>query len=221
MKTRSILTLGLLTAVCATYAAEEETIEPFVWSRAMLDLISLGDVARGEEIAKKSKCSKCHGDEGIAEDDESPTIAGQVASYNFKQMLDYKTEVRESKDMKKATKNLSLQDMSDLAAYFASLPPEPPEGKIEPPMLVTTGDMDRLLLPCNVCHGKQGEGLGFEVPAIAGQKIDHFVEVMTGFQQGDRENDHYGRMRFIAGQLSEDEISELAAYYAAPPTEEE
>jgi cytochrome c553 len=220
MKTKSILTVGLLSAVCTAYAAEEAAIEPFVWSRAMLDLISLGDVARGEEIARKSKCSKCHGDLGIAEDDESPSIAGQLASYNFKQMLDYKTEVRDSKDMKKATKNLSLQDMSDLAAYFATLPPEPPEGKAQPPLLVTRGDLDRLLLPCNVCHGEKGEGLGFEVPAIAGQKIEHFVETMAAFQEGDRQNDHYGRMRFIAGQLTEDELAELAAYYAAPPSPE-
>jgi cytochrome c553 len=44
---------------------------------------------------------------------------------------------------------------------------------------------------------------------------------MTAFQEGDRENDHYSRMRFIASQLTEDEIQGLAAYYGAPPSEEE
>ena len=221
MKRTVILSLGLLTAFSGAYAAEEEEIEPFVWSRATLDLIESGDAARGEEIATKQKCSKCHGDNGIAEDDESPSIAGQVPAYNFKQLVDYRTEVRESMDMKKTTRRLGLQDMSDLAAYFATLPPEPPEGKVEPPLLVTKGDIDRFLLPCQACHGKKGEGLGFEVPALAGQKIDHFVEVMTAFQEGDRENDQYGRMRFVASQLTEKEIEQIAAYYAAPPTEED
>lgn len=223
MKTSSILTLGLVAAAsCVAFAGGEDPIEPFAWSRATLDLVASGDIERGKEVATKRKCSKCHGDLGIPEDDdETPSIAGQSAAYNFKQLVDYKTEVRESRDMKKATKKLGLQDMSDLAAYFATLPPEPPEGKTQPPELVTAGDLDRLLLPCNVCHGTEGEGLGLEIPAIAGQKIDHFVEVMTAFQEGDRENDEYGRMRFIAAQLSEDEIEELAAYYAAPRSEEE
>jgi cytochrome c553 len=219
MKTTLILTLGLLTAVSGA-ATADDTVEPFAWGSLMLDLIASGDATRGEEIATKQKCSKCHGDAGIAEDDETPSIAGQVPAYQFKQLLDYKAEVRESKDMKKVTGKLGLQDMADLAAYFATLPPEPPEGKAQPPLLVTRGDLDRLLLPCNVCHGEKGSGLGFEVPAIAGQKIEHFVETMIAFREGDRQNDHYGRMRFIAGQLTEDEVAELAAYYAAPPSPE-
>lgn len=219
MKTTLILTLGLLIALSGATTAED-TVEPFAWSGLTLDLIASGDAGRGEGIATKQKCGKCHGDAGIAEDDETPSIAGQIPSYQFKQLLDYKAEIRESKDMKKATSKLGLQDMADLAAYFATLPPEPPEGKAKPPLLVTRGDLDRLLLPCNVCHGEKGEGLGFEVPAIGGQKVEHFVETMTAFREGDRQNDHYGRMRFIAGQLSEDEVAELAAYYAAPPSPE-
>jgi cytochrome c553 len=123
--------------------------------------------------------------------------------------------------MYKKVKKLGLQDMADLAAFYAAQEPEPPEGRTEPPLLVTQGDMERLLLPCNVCHGEQGEGLGFEVPALAGEKREHFVDTMTEFQDGDRENDQYGRMRFIAGQLSEEEVEELAAYYGAPPSEED
>jgi cytochrome c553 len=220
MKTKIILTVGLLAAVSVPCAAEDEP-QPFVWSRATLDLIASGDAARGEEIATKEKCSKCHGDAGIGEDDESPSIAGQVPAYHFKQLLDYRTEVRDSKDMLKTTRKLGPQDMADLAAYFAILEPEQAEGKLaNPPVLVSQGDKDRLLLSCAVCHGEQGEGMPFEVPALSGQKVDHFIEVMTAFQEGDRGNDHYGRMRFVASQLSEKEIAEIAAYYAAPRTEE-
>lgn len=219
MKTTLILTLALAGLSVPAVAADNEA-EPFAWSRASLDLIASGDAARGEEVAAKQKCSKCHGDAGISEDDETPSIAGQIPAYHFKQLVDYRAKVRESKDMYKTASKLSPQDMADLAAWFATLEPEPPEGKQQPPVLVTRGDMDRLLLPCAVCHGERGEGLGFEVPAINGQKVDHFAEVMAAFRDGDRSNDHYGRMRFIAGQLSDKEIAELAAFYAAPRTEE-
>ncbi len=72
--------------------------------------------------------------------------------------------------MYKRVKKLNLQEMADLAAFYAIQQPEPPEGKTDPPILVTEGDMQRLLLPCSVCHGENGEGLGFEVPAINGRK---------------------------------------------------
>jgi cytochrome c553 len=213
--TPAVLLLSLAGSALAT---DDET---FQWSRATLELIAAGDPARGEQIADKANCAKCHGDAGIAEDDETPSIAGQVPAYQFKQLLDYKTKVRDSRDMYKKTRRLSVEELADLAAYFATLPAEPPRDASEPPLLVTAGDEDRLLLPCQVCHGEQGEGLGFEVPALAGQKVDHFVETMTAFRDGDRENDQYGRMRFIAGQLSEAEIEDLAAYYAAERVPEE
>ena len=211
----------LCTALLAAPAAASDDDESFIWSRAMLDIIESGDVARGAELAEKTRCSKCHGDLGIAEDDETPSIAGQVPAYQFKQLLDYKTKVRDSRDMYKKVRRMDLQDFADLAAYFATLEPEPPEGATEPPMLVTAGDAERLLLPCNVCHGEQGEGMGYQVPALAGQKVEHFLETMIAFREGERENDQYGRMRFIAGQLSEDEIATLATYYAAAPSQED
>ena len=218
MKTASILTLGLFAALSTGVAAEEEAATPFVWSRAALDLVASGDAARGKEVAKKQNCKKCHGDNGVADDDETPSIAGQTPAYFVKQLMNYRSGVREDKDMTKSAKKLNDQQMADLAAFYKTQAAEEKVGK-EPPKLVSKGDMSRLLLPCAVCHGKQGEGIGFESPAISGQKVDHFVETMTAFQGGDRENDHYGRMRFIAAQLSADEIKELAAYYAAPPSE--
>jgi len=220
MKTTITLAFGLLAALASVPAVPAE-IAPFAWSRSTLDLIASGDVTRGGEIAQKEKCQKCHGDAGIAEDDESTNIAGQVAAYSFKQLVDYRTEVRENRDMKKAVRSLSLQEMADLAAHYAAQAPEAPAGGVEPPKLVTEGDEGRLLLACNTCHGKNGEGMGFEVPALAGQKGGHFDETMGAFRDGDRGNDQFGRMRFVASQLSPKEIAAITAFYAAPPTEEE
>lgn len=215
--------LGLLSALSTSclLAADDDGIAPFQWSRATLDLIASGDPQRGEATAKKSKCKKCHGVTGVSDEEDTPSIAGQPASYNFKQLVNYKTDVRSERSMAKATKKLDLQDMADLAAFYATQEPEPAQGGREPPLLVTQGDMDRLLLPCNVCHGESGEGMGFEVPALRGQKRQHLIDTLGEFQSEDRENDHFGRMRFIAGQLDDDEIEAVAAWYAATPSEDE
>lgn len=218
MKMTLFVSLGLLLGVSPALADETE---PFTWSRATIQLVQSGDVDRGQAVAEKVRCQKCHGEVGISEDDEIPSIAGQVPAYFFKQLVDFQTETRDSSDMKKATRRLSRQDMADLAAYYGVQTPEPPAGGVATPRLVIGGDESRLLLGCSVCHGKQGEGRGFEVPALMGQKIDHLVETMTAFRTGERSNDHFARMRFIAGQLRPEEIAEVAEYYAAARMPEE
>lgn len=210
-----------LSAYGATSSLQAEDGSRFVWNQAAIDMILSGDAKQGKALAKKGKCSKCHGDEGISDEDDTPSIAGQTVSYNYKQMVDYKTKARDDKTMRKQVRDFSHKDLADMAAYYATLPAEPSQsGGKNPPKLVTEGDKERLLLPCNVCHGKDGEGFGFESPALMGQKREHFVELMTSFQESDRENDHYGRMRFIASQLTEEEIEQLADYYSAKPLEE-
>ena len=79
MKSTFILTLGLMVAVSGLARAAQDA-EPFVWSRATLKTIAAGDPAKGEELATKLKCSKCHGDKGIAEDAPSPSIASPAAT---------------------------------------------------------------------------------------------------------------------------------------------
>jgi cytochrome c553 len=218
MKTTLILSLGLVVAAAAAMADDDA---PFVWSRASLERIAAGDPVRGEEIAGKVRCSKCHGETGVSEDDETPSIAGQVRAYTYKQLVDFKTGLRDSSDMTKAVRKLSNQDMADLAAYFSTQTPEPPAVTEPVPRLVAFGDESRLLLPCAVCHGEKGEGWGNQVPSLAGQKIDHLVETMTAYQTGERANDEFARMRFIAGQLTPDEINEVAVFYAAARVEED
>ena len=44
---------------------------------------------------------------------------------------------------------------------------------------------------------------------------------MTAFKDGDRENDAYGRMRFVASQLTDEESKALADYYSMPPLPED
>ena len=206
----------------AEAATPEAKETGFVWNFATIELIAKGDAKNGEKIAKEHKCKKCHGDTGISDEDDTPSIAGQPAAYHVKQMADYKEKIRDEKTMVKKAKKLTMVEIADVAAWYAEQKPEASQsGGKKPPALVTKGDMKRLLLPCNVCHGKNGEGYGYESPALTGQKREHFIELMTAFKDGDRENDHYQRMRFVASQLTEKEIEVLADYYTAKPSEEE
>ena len=77
-----------------------------------------GDAARGAELA--SDCADCHGDDGKG-DEDVPAIAGMDAAEHAKKLADYKSGAVES-EMADYVGDLSEQDMTDLAAYYATLP---------------------------------------------------------------------------------------------------
>ena len=87
--------------------------------------------------------------------------------------------------------------------------------------LVVYGDPERLLKACSSCHGRDGRGGQFDHPAISGQIKTYLIDTMLAFKEGDRTNDIYSRMRYVAEALTEDEIEALAEYYASDLPEEE
>jgi cytochrome c553 len=206
--------------------ANAEPSSAVAFDAATLKLLADADPARGENLAKEGKCGKCHGDNGVSEDPGDVNIAGLSASYIYKQLADYKDRNRDDRDMYKAMKDLDDQQMADLAVWFAAQEPAQPaaDRNTSPEVLklVFQGDPERLLKACASCHGRDGRGGQFDHPALTGQHQEYFIYTMTEFQEGDRTNDIYARMRSVAELLTGEEIEALAAYYgAAVPVEQE
>jgi len=64
---------------------------------------------------------------------------------------------------------------------------------------------------CAACHGANGEGKK-DNPALAGMEESKFVQAMQDYASGKRDNKTMAR---TAKKLSEEDIANLAAYYAA------
>ena len=190
-----------------------------------IKLLKSADPAAGETLAKQSKCKKCHGKEGVSDDPDDVNIAGMSRSYLFKQLKDYQDKKRDDRDMYKNVKDMDDQQLAALAAWFASLEPAPanPNRRLssEVRKLVFDGDPERVLKACASCHGRDGRGGQFDHPALSGQNRTYLVDSMVAFQDEDRENDIYSRMRDVASKLTEAEIEALADYYASYLPEEE
>ncbi len=77
-----------------------------------------GDAAAGK--AKSGVCAACHGADGNATNPVWPKLAGQNAQYLVKQLKDFKSGARKNPIMSPQAMPLSVQDMENLAAYFAS-----------------------------------------------------------------------------------------------------
>ena len=73
------------------------------------------------EVRAKLVCGACHGSTGNAPvSPEYPKIGGQHADYLLNALMDYKKGARKNPIMAGQVESLSKQDMTDLAAYFAS-----------------------------------------------------------------------------------------------------
>ncbi len=188
------------------------------WTKETMRLIKGGDAEKGKQLS--ASCAGCHGAEGISPNPIWPSTAGQNAAYTYKQLRDYKDGTRDNAIMMGMVMALSDQDMADISAYYAALPLPAPQGdggNDAALKLVKAGDSERLIAACNTCHGRKGEGnqRSHGMPAIAGQMPQYFVQTMQLYRSGARANDVYGIMRNIAKDLTDEEISGLANYYAA------
>lgn len=70
-----------------------------------------------------------------------------------------------------------------------------------------------LAASCAACHGTNGNSTG-GTPVLAGLERNHFVLQMKSFRSGERSSTV---MHHHAKGLTEDEIEQLADYYAAQP----
>lgn len=222
MKRLMIVICGMLMPVPFANAEPSSAV---AFDLPTIRLLKAADPVKGEALAKKSKCAKCHGENGVSDDPDDNNIAGMSASYLFKQLKDFQNKNRDDRDMFKKVRYLEDNELADLAAWFASQEPAKPNPNrtmtAEVRKLVVRGDPKRLLKACSSCHGRDGRGGQFDHPALAGQMKSYLVYSMMAFKEGDRTNDIYSRMRYVAEALTEAEIEALADYYATYMPEED
>ncbi len=77
-----------------------------------------GDPAAGQR--KSQTCVACHGPDGNSPAPDFPKIAGQHYDYLLKALKDYKSGARKNPIMAPMAAPLTVRDMEDLAAYYAS-----------------------------------------------------------------------------------------------------
>lgn len=67
---------------------------------------------------------------------------------------------------------------------------------------------------CMGCHGPKGKSSNAQWPNLAAQQPAYVVSQLNAFKAGTRENP---MMQSMAANLSDDEMNNLAAYYASQP----
>ena len=225
---RSLLHIAAVVVALALPVTAQENTGPstnVAWTIDTLNLLRSGNPERGARLNTKLECATCHGDTGLSTNETWPSLSGQPAGYIFKVLKDYQDGKLSGTDrgqlMAFIVKEMTDQDIVDLASYFAAnpLPPAQPVTKQDAAeTLDLLGDPKRLIPPCSVCHGNAAKGDFPDFPALAGQSPEYLMRSLNDFRTKERGNDVYSRMRLIAGRLTDEEISSIAAYFAAKGT---
>lgn len=143
-------------------------------------------VARGAR--KAPMCVACHQADGNGlepgRDTAWPRLAGLDAGYLVRQLEAFKEGSRLNAEMKPFATILNHDQIADVSAYFASLPPRrPPLPDYATPQLLAAGeqlaikgDSSRSIPACITCHGPDNRGNGAAYPGIAGQHAGYLVK---------------------------------------------
>jgi cytochrome c553 len=176
------------------------------------------DLAKAKQIAE-TICVACHAADGNSQLSANPKIAGQIKEYLAKQLVEFKSGTRQDPVMSAMAMMVPDEDVSAVAAYYASqtLQPEPTKNleTVELGQKIwRAGIADKGVPACAACHGPAGAGMPAQYPRLSGQFAEYLTLQMQRFRDGGRDNDPNQMMRMIALKMTDAEMRAVADYAA-------
>jgi len=168
------------------------------------------DLAAGKQ--KAELCAGCHGDGGISQTENIPSLAGQQDQFIQWQLVFFRAGTRKNEAMKPIVEQLSNEDIRNLGAYFASLTPPKPAAD-DNPELSAKGAQAAVGRRCASCHTDSYAGTK-GVARVAGQREEYLVKALHDYKSGQRVGGSQAAMTDVAYPLSDEEITALAHYLA-------
>ncbi len=185
-----------------------------------------GDAAAGQ--GKTAMCAGCHGADGNSAAPNFPKLAGQNEKYLTKQLQDIKAGNRPVLEMTGMLNAFSDDDLSNIAAYYASKTIQMAGAKEENldrgERVYRGGNIETGVPACTGCHSPAGQGnapAGY--PALGGQYAQYIAKQLRAFRTGAhdaenpaaRNNDGDTRvMRGVAAHMSDVEIEAVSNFIA-------
>lgn len=204
------------------------------WARLLTCLLPLqGYAATGETPAPDNietrmlACTPCHGLRGQGtQDDYFPRLAGKPAGYLFHQLAAFRDGRRHYSPMNYLLEYQNDGYLQAMADYFAGQDPPYPahpatttngallsRGKA----LATQGDAGRGIPACAACHNPSFTGMEPGIPALLGLRPNYISAQLGAWRYGTRTAKAPDCMQIVAGRLSENDVTALAAWLSSLP----
>lgn len=195
----------------------------FLRSVLWLGLCAAGNALAIEAIVET--CNACHGDDGVSQWSDVPTIAGIDAFTHSEALFAYREGARpceESKyrtgdtsraptDMCKVAEPLSDEEIEALAEHYAGLPFVAAKQEFDPALAAEGQKVHDQM--CAQCHSDGGSNAEDEASILAGQWMGYLEQSFADYKSGDREQPK--QMKDKMDKLSESDVKALIHFYAS------
>jgi cytochrome c553 len=169
------------------------------------------DIAAGKE--KAELCVGCHGEGGISQTQNIPSLAGQPDQFIQWQLVFFRSGSRKNEQMQPIVEQITNDDIRNLGAYFASLTPPRASAPDDNPDLSQKGAQAAAGRRCASCHTDNYAGTK-AVARLAGQREEYLLKALHDYKSGVRSGGAGSAMTDVAYPLSDEEITALAHYLA-------
>jgi sulfide dehydrogenase cytochrome subunit len=191
-----------------------------------LTLALFGSAAAVADVdATAENCNGCHGDNGVSQWTDVPTIAGvpefvhSDALYLFRDgdrpcsTLEYKQgdTSRAATTMCEVVADFSDDAIDEIAAYYAELPYAAMKQDFDADLAAAGKAVHDEA--CDRCHSEGGSNPDDEAGILAGQPMGYMTATFAEYASGDREQPK--KMEEKVSALSDDDVKALVHYYAS------
>jgi sulfide dehydrogenase cytochrome subunit len=170
-------------------------------------------------------CNGCHGDDGVSQWNDVPTIAGipefvhSDALYIFRDEARPCTEIeykqgdtsRPATSMCAVTADLSDDMIDELAAHYAAMDFVPAKQDFDAALAEAGKAIHDA--ECDRCHSEGGSNPEDEASILSGQHMGYLEETFAEYRAGEREQPK--KMEEKLSALSDDDVKALVHYYAS------
>lgn len=172
-----------------------------------------------------AECNDCHGDAGVSQWDDVPTIAGVDAFTASEALFAYRDKARPcvssawrqgdtsrtATDMCAETADLSDDEIEALADHYAALPFVPAKQDFDAALAGKGKSIHDA--KCDRCHSDGGNNPDDEAGILAGQWKGYLQQAFAQYRNGER--DQLDKMKDQLDSLSDADVTALVHYYAS------
>ena len=166
-----------------------------------------------ETLAERAApCLACHGEKGVSETPEIPSLGGQPAPYLLIQLYLFREKQRTVEIMNEMTKGFTDDDLRNFSDFIAKLPAPPPPADAGDPARMQRASALITAHRCNSCHGLDLAGRE-NIPHIADQREDYLAKTLREYKSNTRHG-YDGVMAEVTQPITDEQIADLAYYIA-------
>ena len=182
-------------------------------------------IAAADVDALMQNCNGCHGENGVSQSSDVPTIAGIPEFVHADALYIYQEEARPCADseyrhgdtsraatsMCAITADLSEDDIDAVAAAYAELPYVKAKQDFDADLAAAGQALHDK--HCDRCHSEAGTNPDDEASMLGGQQMGYLRNMFAQYVDGSREQP--GKMQEKVELLSADDVEALVNYYGS------